>query len=442
MLDASPIRLAPALRRCWLLYLALVVFGVVATTRTVMVASDHWYIVKLWLSPFNIFGDFRAFSPKFAHLHQPDFWTGPWFPLTYPAPMGVCLALLFKLRRPMPLYITLLVGMWAWWHWYLARRLADQGVRLGLALACNAMIAITAWPMWFQLESANVQGLVGIVMGFALLAAVRARWTLAAVLLGLATAMKLYPFMLLGLLLSQRRYREFVLSVAVAAAVTVLSLAYLGPSIAEANRGVLVGMEYLRDHYVYVLWRPYQCLDHSIFSMVRYAIMHDPALAAVGGAGHMGFATPLQVVQERRLVELPLKIYTVLAAAGGIAIYVLRLRKLPVLNQLLGLSTLSVLLPPVSVDYTLLDMAVPFGMLCLYAANRWRAGVQVKGVTLCLLCCPLIFVTGQSFYDAVPEEWTCPWRTIGLLVLLYGVTRYRFDWPGAEMAHAAGRASA
>src|ERR1019366_4919009 len=61
----------------------------------------------------------------------------------------------------------------------------------------------------------------------------------AAVLWGLAAAMKLFPLILLILLLPRRRYRAFALGVGTFFASTLLSLWWLGPTMGVAWRGSL-----------------------------------------------------------------------------------------------------------------------------------------------------------------------------------------------------------
>src|ERR1700723_2311883 len=66
-------------------------------------------------------------------------------------------------------------------------------------------------------------------------------------LIGLAGAMKLFPLALLGLLLAARRYRAFALGFAVAVLVNVASLAIVGPTVGDAQRGVNAGLTVLLD---------------------------------------------------------------------------------------------------------------------------------------------------------------------------------------------------
>ena len=419
--------LPPALKRFRVFQGAMTLFAVGYTAMIALVLKKAVPYGLMMLYDWSIFGDFRFFAPRFIHFREPGFWTLPGAPLTYPAPLGVCLGLLLKVPRPVPFYLGICIAFWAAWHFYFAGRLQAQGISRGVTLLFAGSIALTTWPFWLLLDTANMEGVVAIVTGAALLAIVRDRWWLAAALIGVAGAMKIYPLVLLGLLLSKQKYREFGASLIAAAVVTVASLAILGPSIPEASRHVAEGTVYLFDHYVYAISPIGAAFDHSLFSTVKLGIIHIPSLAPLGARGHFTNATPVQAAQEKKLLELPLRIYLILVGAGGIAAYFLRIRKLPLLNQMCALSVCAVLLPPMSMDYTLLNLTVPFGLLCIYAADRWRHRVEVKGLPACLMCFPFFFAVGQSYYP-LPAPWiACQLRTAALVAMLIVAMRFRFD---------------
>ena len=59
--------------------------------------------------------------------------------------------------------------------------------------------------------------------------------------------------------------------------------------------------------------------------------------------------------------------YTWLVAVTCLILYFGRIWKLPVANQILILSVISVSIPPVSYDYTLLSLYAPLAILCILA---------------------------------------------------------------------------
>ena len=69
------------------------------------------------------------------------------------------------------------------------------------------------------------------------------RYWLGAGLLGVAIAMKLYPFVLLGLLIPRRKWLPIVFSLAVAVLYSLFGLWVLCPDIATAQHGVNFGLQ-------------------------------------------------------------------------------------------------------------------------------------------------------------------------------------------------------
>ena len=110
-----------------------------------------------------------------------------------------------------------------------------------------------------------------------------------------------------------------------------------------------------------------------------------------------------------------LRLYTAVTADGwDCALLCSRIRKLPLLNQILALSVCAVLLPPVSFDYTLVHLLVPVGLLCLYTAPMpWRA---VAGLRLCLVCFALIF--NVDAFVSLHWRLAGEFRAVVLVVLL------------------------
>ena len=98
---------------------------------------------------------------------------------------------------------------------------------------------------------------------------------------------------------------------------------------------------------------------------------------------------------------------------------------MPLLNQVIALTVCAVLLPPFSLDYTLVELLVPLGLLCVFAMEAWRRARQPRGVGFCLACFALIFTTGAYF--ELKYRFAAQVRTLALLALLAAVCRYRFE---------------
>jgi len=188
---------------------------------------------------------------------------------TYPAPLALVFAAIYKLGHAWRDY-TLACGVFALaWACWLATGLHRRGVSLASACVFAGVALATSWPIYFQLDSANIEAVVSVVLALGVLASWRGRWWWAAVLIGLAGALKIFPLVLLGLVLSQRKYKEFATGVATAFVVTVGSLAYVGPTIVEAQHSVASGLLSLR-RYNLVPGTP-MVANHSLWMLIKWA---------------------------------------------------------------------------------------------------------------------------------------------------------------------------
>ncbi len=70
------------------------------------------------------------------------------------------------------------------------------------------ILAFLSYPFLFTIDRGNVEGLLYVVLALFLLSFRKNRFTLSAILLGLAGAMKIYPLIFAPLFLLQKRYKE------------------------------------------------------------------------------------------------------------------------------------------------------------------------------------------------------------------------------------------
>jgi hypothetical protein len=418
--------LPPDLKLFWAGMVLLTAISVAYTSfmSHVFHSRQPWGFEFLWGE--DVHWDFNVFRDRFLLFRTPGFWALRSYPFTYPAAAGVVFGLLYKLAHPLRDYLWFLsVIVCAWMAW-LVRRLHAQGISPLTAALFAATTIITCWPLWLLFDTGNIEGVVVFVLALGLLAFVARRWWTAAILIGLAGALKLFPIILLALFLSQRRYKQFVAGLVVAGAVTLGSLALLGPSIAEAQRQINIAFAFLARLNMLSPNPGALHADHSLFTVVRYGVLlaHHKHLHTSIYA-----LPPEQAAEQKRneaMLEGPLKAYLVLAALSGTALYFLRIRKLPVLNQMLALSICAVLLPPTSLDYTLLHLLVPFGLLCAFAVRQWRRSIATHGLTLCFIGFAFLFTAGT--YYTVRYPLTPVARCFTLLFLLAVLLRYALRW--------------
>jgi hypothetical protein len=146
------------------------------------------------------------------------------------------------------------------------------------------------------------------------------------------------------------------------AGATAASLAWLGPTMGIALRGSLrnvFGYQGVRVSQ----WSLHELMaNHSVFGLAKLAAM----LSGIP------------------LARLTLPYYACGAVVMGAAFFG-RLWRMPVANQLLGVTAFMLMLPPVSYFYTLVHLYAPLAVLLLAGVDAERMGVKVAGLRLTLL---------------------------------------------------------
>ena len=359
--------------------------------------------------------DLAVFGPQFTHFGSPAFWSIPGaYPMTYPAPAGLVFALLFQFPHTVRLYLLLCQAGLLCGAFLLARAFTRRGIAPLQAYAFAAVFAVTSWPFFFLYNRANLEGVLVVITAAGLYAVLRDRCWTGALLLGLAGAMKLFPFIFLALLLSKKRYKEFFAGLLAGAVIMLVSLALLGPTIEAAQAHISAGLLYFRSTFAATILKPWITYDHSLFGYLKLLIAHF----------YFQLARTPTLSTFNSFLSHALTVYLAFAALAGTLLYFLRIRKLPLLNQLLAVSVCSVFLPPVSFDYTLLHLFLPFTFLCLYLLEQAPRAAPTPGLTPAILTFLLIWPAAR--FPASYQLYAGQVRAFGLAALLLIVLIYPF----------------
>ncbi len=348
----------------------------------------------------SMFGDFTSYLPKFAFFHSRAFYqTEPG--LTYPAP-SVVLFKLFLLPQPgtarqmqLALFhylgvmvltsVVLLVAFW--------RGLIRHGLGTRTASWFAFGTSVCSFPVWFDLHQGNIEFVVWITTVCAVWAIWTRRFSLAAIFLGAAIALKLYPVILLGLLLAQKRLREAALALGAASALTLASLWLICPDVRYSWHATNEAISRTRTEYMLTLFPVESGFDHGLFVLLKRSL---PTLPPPEHLAHV------------------LRAYLVLSAVAGVTLFFLRIRKLPVINQVLALSIAAVLLPPVSYDYTLLHLYAPFALLAFFAVKNMERQTRALTLAFSLLA---IILSAQSEFILHGFRFSGQLKAVALLAL-------------------------
>ena len=322
--------------------------------------------------------DFVLFTNKFRHFGSADFFQiDPQIPFTYPAPVAVAYQIFFSYRaHPLRLFLGFILGVFVFSGVLLCRGLHRRGLPWAKTGAFVLAALLLAYPLCFELKQANIEICTWVLVAAGVWVFCKGKSYTAAACFGIAGSMKIFPFVFVGLLLAARRYREMTFAGLAAVVSTVVSLALIGPGIVSTWRSVQEGVATFRTIYILHLRSDEIGFDHSLFGF--YKRFHHP-LAAPGPLGHIA------------------DVYLAVAAMCGIALYFLIIRRLPLINQVLCLSVASILLPPISFDYTLMHLYIPWAMLVLLAQERWQTQQRIRGITAAFVCMAVLLSPESEF---------------------------------------------
>jgi len=358
-------------------------FWIASAVGIALAVIIGWFKWRSGLSVYNWdplsdprFGDLLEYPGTYALLHSRAFFFNlagkPWpYPMystvAYPPFSAAVMAPIYLTGQPEFVFM-LLSAAWLLAVLALARGwMLRAGISRWTATLFPLSIAIFSFPIARLVHQGNIELVVWMLTGAGVYSWVRERSELAGVLWGLAAAMKLFPLVLLALLLPIRRWRAFAVGLVTFLAATLWSLWWLGPTIADAWHGSVVNVF------------GYQATRVSEWTIRELVANHSTVELAKLAATIVHFS----------LSRLSLPYYGTGAVVFA-AIFFLKLWRMPRVNQLLAVSTFMVMLPAISYYHALVHLYAALALLGWVAVRAERAGVQIPGLmTTVLLFVPL-----------------------------------------------------
>jgi hypothetical protein len=379
------VRLPALLRSFWAW--SAVVFGL-----TLVVA---WVEHRVGVSRYNwdplsdsLFGDLMEYPGTYQWLHTVAFFFNVtarpvpyplYSPVAYPPFAAMVMAGLYSAASPVLRYLEV-AGVWlAVAVWGVRRALLRVGIGSMTATLFPLTMVAISFPIARLVHEGNVELALWVLTATGVWAYLKEYDDAAGVLWGLAAAMKLYPAVLLVLLLPRGRWRAFALGVATFAGATVLALWWLGPTMGVAWRGSLENVF------------GYQGARASEWTLRELAANHSAFMLAKMAAMMTGLP----------LTKLTLPYYGCGAVAMGWAFFG-RLWKMPEANQLLAVTAFMVMFSTVSYFHTLVHMYAPLLVLLFVSIDEQNAGAersegQVRGLKLTVLLFVPLFAAFTLF---------------------------------------------
>lgn len=414
---AGPTRLPRELRAFWIL--SAIAFGL-----AFVVGWFKWRAGMLqpnW-DPLSDprFGDLLEYPGTYALLHTRAFffnvaqrpWAYPMYsPVAYPPFAAAVMAPIYLSGQPELVFLLLsapwLVACVAWVRGWMRR----VGIDAWTATLFPVTIAAMSFPIVRLVHQGNIELVVWMLTATGVWAWVREKNDVAAVLWGCAAAMKLFPLVLLALLLPCRKWRAFGVGVATFALATLWSLWWLGPTVADAWHGSMMNVF------------GYQGLRMSEWSLKELVANHSAINLAKLSAGVFGL--PLSKLARP---------YYLTGAVVFAAAFFGKLWRMPRANQLLGVTTFMVTFPAISYYHALVHMYAALVLLGWVAVRAQRAGVRVPGLrTTVLLFVPLFVPFTVLTFPAVALFCGVIQSLVSLMLFLCAL-QYRFDLPESAAA--------
>lgn len=342
------------------------------------------------------FGDLTFFAARFKFFHSPTFFKdglGPPFP--YPAPVSLAYRFFMPtFHRPEVAFLLVMVCFLVIAATIFIRRLVANGLSAKTAIAFTLITALFSEVFVFEAHQANAELYIFILLSSALFLYVERLYNWAAVLLGIAIAMKLYPFILLGLFVPLKRYKGIGISIVTAAVCSVLSLWAESSNLVLSLHATAAGLSWFTHTFALhvdqaIGW------DHSIFGFIKLVPHSDSGIRKLS------------------------RIYMPVAAITCLIAYAVRIRHLPLFNQIACLTIISILIPPVSFEYTLLHL---YSIFALFACMllRQRSGFASGRVAKCVgMCFGFLFsVQGLFIVHGRTSEGQVKCLVLSVLLLL------------------------
>jgi hypothetical protein len=321
---------------------------------------SHWHYNPLSGDRYQ---DLMEFPPVYRTLHTAAFFDGVGNSrVAYPPFGAVVYALIYGTGHPIVFYLGTAALWLAAGVWGMRRELMAEGIRAATAMLFPLTIALVSFPIAGLLQRGNVELYLWILAATGTWAFLRGRENAAAVLWGLAAAMKLYPVLFLALLLPRGRWRALAVGIGTFVGTTVLSMVWLGPSMAVAWQGSL------RNVFRYQVKRASDWNLHELF------------------ANHTAYDLTKVVALIARFPLAKLTApYYVCGALLLLVSFFGKLWKMPVANQLLAISAFMMAFPPVSYFYTLVQLYAAWMVLVFVAIRAEKAGVTLPGLRMVML---------------------------------------------------------
>ena len=298
----------------------------------------------------------------------------------------------------------------------LRRKLVGSGTDDRLIDLTLLTTAVCSYPFMYLIDRANLEGVVWVFVVLGLILFVDGRFLTSSLFFAAAVCIKPFPILFFFIFLRRRRYKEIGIAFAAICVTNLAALKAVGPSIPIALRALQPGTQSYFNNYIVAFRSLEETFDHSVFSCIKQIV-------------GLGIGKHLQYVPNGEL----LRAYMIWLPVGGailIACGVYFWRK-PVLNQLFAVVLLILLLPPISGDYALVELYLPWGVFIIFLirdVGNGRIDFSLRKCLWILIPCAIV-MTPQSYLTFQNGGFAGQVKALVLVLLLFAVAR--IDMPSS-----------
>ncbi len=322
--------------------------------------------------------DLVGYVQKMPNVHQSSFFNDNW-PYVYPAPCVIVFKF-FSLFKFLPIrhavvgsiliYLALVLAGLLFLRHRLALALQHRGILPAHARLFSWGTLLLSWPILYAVHQGNIEALLWMLAAIGIWLYRQGQWWACALTIGVAGSFKIYPLVFLLLLFPVKQWRAVAGGVLAFVAVTAGSLLYIGPTFIVALKRVRAGIALFNSVGLSLpgIVPDSKPFDHSLDGLLHRVLSTSPAALALLIRWYMSVVTLLFLL-----------------------LFFGRIRKLPVVNQVLFLALSAVTLPSISFDYTLQLLYVPFAWILLDGIAGEVAGRTPQWLLPTIVCFALLF---------------------------------------------------
>jgi hypothetical protein len=300
-------------------------------------------------------------------ISRPEFGTKGYETFPYPAPAVYPHLLYNQFAHPFRVYVATVLFAALAGSAGLAWKLKALSPDSRLSYLAVLITALTPFPLLFLIDRGNLEGCVFILTLAGVFLFYRKLYYISAVFLAFAAAMKIFPAVLFLIFITRKKYWPFATAVVAAAGFTLLAWAGIGPTIMGAAMDSARSGGMLKNLYI-LGFRPGEIgWDHSLMGAIKQGLYMISRLMHVPH-------NPKDVFFRVPGVETASAVYGIAVPFVFAFFYWRRIFALPVLNQVISFILLSVMLPFVSNEYTLVHVYIAWGGFLLFLYQDVRTG--------------------------------------------------------------------